>query len=191
MPLMRGQPINAALKHWCRRLGLAAGPVRQPLRELTASQAAALDADLDAAFAVAFGASPGPPGAKGAVKEFANGPDVACWHGAAVRDIVQARRLLRCEQPVSHNCEGNLWAFSDLVSTGVLSQRLAKSQEKTLHCGSTRSHHHRAHYRSHGPPLHGERNSRPRNLCVGTRLDRLSLAHRCRRSPPAHRRWQR
>jgi 4-hydroxy-tetrahydrodipicolinate synthase len=59
MPLMRGQPINAALKHWCRRVGLAAGPVRRPLRELTVSQAAALDADLDVAFAMAFG---GPPG---------------------------------------------------------------------------------------------------------------------------------
>lgn len=55
MPLMRGQPINAALKHWCRRIGLAAGPVRRPLRELSASQAAALDAELDAAFAMAFG----------------------------------------------------------------------------------------------------------------------------------------
>ena len=62
MPLMRGEPINAALKHWCRRLGLAAGPVRRPLRELTASQAAALDADLDGAFAMAFGDPPGPPG---------------------------------------------------------------------------------------------------------------------------------
>ena len=56
MPLMSGQPINAALKHWCRRLGMAAGPVRQPLRKLTASQTAALDADLDGAFAMAFGA---------------------------------------------------------------------------------------------------------------------------------------
>ena len=58
MQLMSGQPINAALKHWCRRLGLAAGPVRQPLRELTESQKAALDADLDAAFTMAFGAPP-------------------------------------------------------------------------------------------------------------------------------------
>ena len=57
-PLMRGQPINAALKHWCRRMGLAAGPVRRPLRELTASQAAALDADLDTAFQSALGAKP-------------------------------------------------------------------------------------------------------------------------------------
>jgi 4-hydroxy-tetrahydrodipicolinate synthase len=62
MPLMRGQPINAALKHWSRRVGLAAGPVRRPLRELTASQAAALDADLDAAFA----SSPGLAGQGGA-----------------------------------------------------------------------------------------------------------------------------
>jgi 4-hydroxy-tetrahydrodipicolinate synthase len=60
MPLMRGQPINAVLKHWCRRIGLAAGPVRRPLRELTVSQAAALDADLDAAFAMAIGGPPGP-----------------------------------------------------------------------------------------------------------------------------------
>ncbi len=57
-PLMRGQPINAALKHWCRRLGLAAGPVRRPLHELTASQAAALDTDLDVAFQTTFGAAP-------------------------------------------------------------------------------------------------------------------------------------
>jgi 4-hydroxy-tetrahydrodipicolinate synthase len=55
MPLMRGEPINAALKQWCRRLGLAAGPVRAPLRELTARQAAELDADLDLAFAEVFG----------------------------------------------------------------------------------------------------------------------------------------
>ena len=54
VPLMRGQPINAALKRWCHRVGLAAGPVRRPLRELTAPQAAALDADLQAAFAMAF-----------------------------------------------------------------------------------------------------------------------------------------
>ncbi len=57
-PLMRGQPINAALKHWCHRLGLAAGPVRRPLHELTDSQAAALDADLNAAFQMTFGAAP-------------------------------------------------------------------------------------------------------------------------------------
>ena len=62
MPLMRGQPINAALKHWCHRLGLAAGPVRRPLRALTDRQAAELDAELDAAFGIAFGASPGPSG---------------------------------------------------------------------------------------------------------------------------------
>jgi 4-hydroxy-tetrahydrodipicolinate synthase len=53
-PLMRGQPINAALKHWCRRMGLAAGPVRRPLHELTAKQAAALDAELDAALRLVF-----------------------------------------------------------------------------------------------------------------------------------------
>jgi 4-hydroxy-tetrahydrodipicolinate synthase len=58
MPLMAGQPINAALKHWCRRIGMAAGPVRRPLEELEPSQAAALDADLDAAFSATFGASP-------------------------------------------------------------------------------------------------------------------------------------
>ena len=57
-PLMRGQPINAALKHWCRRLGLAAGPVRSPLRQLTAIQASALDAALDEAFQTALGATP-------------------------------------------------------------------------------------------------------------------------------------
>jgi 4-hydroxy-tetrahydrodipicolinate synthase len=57
-PLMRGQPINAALKHWCHRLGLAAGPVRRPLRALAASQSAALDADLDAAFEAVLGTAP-------------------------------------------------------------------------------------------------------------------------------------
>ena len=55
MPLMRGEPINAALKHWCGRLGLSAGPVREPLRELSTKQALALDADLDMAFANVFG----------------------------------------------------------------------------------------------------------------------------------------
>lgn len=54
-PLMRGLPINAALKHWCRRLGLAAGPVRRPLHALTEGQAAALDAELDAAHLAALG----------------------------------------------------------------------------------------------------------------------------------------
>jgi 4-hydroxy-tetrahydrodipicolinate synthase len=53
-PLMRGEPINAALKHWCRRLGLAAGPVRRPLHELAADRAAALNADLEAALAEVF-----------------------------------------------------------------------------------------------------------------------------------------
>jgi hypothetical protein len=55
MPLMRGEPINAALKHWCRHLGLAAGPVRRPLRELASDRAAALDADLEAAMVKVFG----------------------------------------------------------------------------------------------------------------------------------------
>ena len=54
-PLMRGKPINAALKHWCGRLGLAAGPVRRPLAALTPPEAAALDADLDAAFQAVHG----------------------------------------------------------------------------------------------------------------------------------------
>ena len=57
-PLMRGQLINAALKHWCHRMGLAAGPVRQPLRALAATQVAALDADLDAAFEAVLGTTP-------------------------------------------------------------------------------------------------------------------------------------
>ena len=57
-PLMRGQPINAALKHWCRRLGMAAGPVRSPLRDLTSSEATAFDAALDDAFQAAYGAIP-------------------------------------------------------------------------------------------------------------------------------------
>lgn len=58
MPLMRGQPINAPLKHWCRRLGLAAGPVRSPLRDLTSSEAIALDTALDHAFLAAYGGMP-------------------------------------------------------------------------------------------------------------------------------------
>lgn len=57
VPLMRGQPINAALKRWCHRIGLAGGPVRRPLCELTALQAATLDADLHAAFVMAFDAT--------------------------------------------------------------------------------------------------------------------------------------
>jgi 4-hydroxy-tetrahydrodipicolinate synthase len=56
-PLMRGLPINAALKHWCRRLGLAAGPVRRPLNPLREEQAAALDLELDAAYQATFGTS--------------------------------------------------------------------------------------------------------------------------------------
>lgn len=58
VPLFRSQPINAALKHWCRRLGLAAGPVRRPLRALAPGAAAMLDRDLDAAFAAVHGAPP-------------------------------------------------------------------------------------------------------------------------------------
>jgi 4-hydroxy-tetrahydrodipicolinate synthase len=54
-PLRRGLPINAALKHWCRRVGLAAGPARRPLHPLTESQAAALDKELDDAFKAALG----------------------------------------------------------------------------------------------------------------------------------------
>lgn len=57
-PLMHGRPINASLKHWCRRMGLAVGPVRRPLHGLDASAAATLDADLDRAFIAAFGAAP-------------------------------------------------------------------------------------------------------------------------------------
>lgn len=57
-PLMRGQPINAALKHWCGRIGLVAGPVRRPLQALTHAQARALDAELDAAFVAVYGVLP-------------------------------------------------------------------------------------------------------------------------------------
>jgi len=57
-PLMRGQPINAVLKQWCRRLGLAAGPVRSPLREMTPADATAFNAALDDAFQAAYGAIP-------------------------------------------------------------------------------------------------------------------------------------
>jgi 4-hydroxy-tetrahydrodipicolinate synthase len=57
-PLMRGRPINAALKQWCRRVGLAAGPVRHPLHGLDAEAAAAFNADLDHAFNAVFGAAP-------------------------------------------------------------------------------------------------------------------------------------
>lgn len=50
-PLRAGRAPCAALKHWCGRIGMAAGPVRAPLRNLTPEEAHALDAALDAAFA--------------------------------------------------------------------------------------------------------------------------------------------
>jgi 4-hydroxy-tetrahydrodipicolinate synthase len=53
-PLRSGRPMNAALKHWCGRMGLAAGPVRAPLRPLAADEARQLDQDLSDAFNVAF-----------------------------------------------------------------------------------------------------------------------------------------
>lgn len=53
-PLRRGAPLNAALKHWCGRVGIAAGPVRAPLRPLHASEERSLDEALTAAFAAVF-----------------------------------------------------------------------------------------------------------------------------------------
>ncbi len=50
-PLRAGRSPAPALKHWCARMGMAAGPVRAPLRDLDASARGALDAALDAAFA--------------------------------------------------------------------------------------------------------------------------------------------
>lgn len=55
-PLTKGEPMNAALKHWCARMGLAAGPVRAPLRPLLRDEISALDRDLDKAFELVFGA---------------------------------------------------------------------------------------------------------------------------------------
>jgi len=49
-PLRHGLAPNAALKRWCARMGLAAGPVRPPLRQLTSADAGRLDAELAAAF---------------------------------------------------------------------------------------------------------------------------------------------
>ncbi len=48
-PLRRGRAPCAALKHWCARIGMAAGPVRAPLRPLAPEEARALDVALDAA----------------------------------------------------------------------------------------------------------------------------------------------
>ena len=56
-PLRAGRAPCAALKHWCARMGMAAGPVRAPLRPLTADETRSLDADLAAARA---GTAPGP-----------------------------------------------------------------------------------------------------------------------------------
>jgi 4-hydroxy-tetrahydrodipicolinate synthase len=59
-PLRRGAPFNAALKHWCGRMGLAAGPVRAPLRPLRDSEERTLDEALTAAFAAVFEAKGDP-----------------------------------------------------------------------------------------------------------------------------------
>lgn len=48
-PLRAGRAPCAALKDWCARMGMAAGPVRAPLQALSPDQAGALDADLNAA----------------------------------------------------------------------------------------------------------------------------------------------
>jgi 4-hydroxy-tetrahydrodipicolinate synthase len=53
-PLRSGRPMNAALKHWCGRMGLAAGPVRAPLQPLAADEARRLDQDLTDAFDAVF-----------------------------------------------------------------------------------------------------------------------------------------
>jgi 4-hydroxy-tetrahydrodipicolinate synthase len=53
-PLRSGRPMNAALKHWCERMGLAAGPVRAPLQPLAADEARMLDQDLTDAFDAVF-----------------------------------------------------------------------------------------------------------------------------------------
>jgi 4-hydroxy-tetrahydrodipicolinate synthase len=50
-PLRHGMAVNAALKHWSGRMGLAAGPVRTPLHPLSSEQARRLDGALDLAFA--------------------------------------------------------------------------------------------------------------------------------------------
>ncbi len=47
-PLRTGQAPCAALKHWCARMGMAAGPVRAPLKALEPDVTRRLDAALDA-----------------------------------------------------------------------------------------------------------------------------------------------
>lgn len=47
-PLRAGQAPCAALKHWCTRMGMAAGPVRAPLHALEPDAARRLDSALDA-----------------------------------------------------------------------------------------------------------------------------------------------
>jgi 4-hydroxy-tetrahydrodipicolinate synthase len=53
--LRSGRSMNAALKHWCGRMGLTAGPVRAPLRPLSADETRQLDQDLSDAFNAVFG----------------------------------------------------------------------------------------------------------------------------------------
>ena len=48
-PLRQGHAPCAALKRWCARMDLAAGPVRGRLRPLPPEEAPALDTALDAA----------------------------------------------------------------------------------------------------------------------------------------------
>lgn len=55
-PLRAGRSPSPALKHWCARMGMAAGPVRAPLRPLDAEDRQRLDAALDAALARIAGA---------------------------------------------------------------------------------------------------------------------------------------
>ncbi len=66
-PLKSGRPMNAALKHWCGRMGLAAGPVRAPLRPLSADDARRLDQDLTDAFGAVFRPDSMPEKDEGAV----------------------------------------------------------------------------------------------------------------------------
>jgi 4-hydroxy-tetrahydrodipicolinate synthase len=45
-PLKCGHMPNASLKHWCDLIGMAGGPVRPPIRPLSAEEKQELEADL-------------------------------------------------------------------------------------------------------------------------------------------------
>jgi 4-hydroxy-tetrahydrodipicolinate synthase len=46
-PLIAGHMPNAAIKHWCESIGMAGGPVRAPIKPLTADEKRVFDTDLE------------------------------------------------------------------------------------------------------------------------------------------------